>query len=86
MLRPGGQFIFHAFAETPNDQAYEVLDKGKWGKYNNYKAFSPFYKHDNPRKGYEDLVESLGFVDCHVYIEGVSPLLTEKSFEGNLAI
>lgn len=82
MLKPGGQLIFHAFGKTAVDEAYDILDRGKWVKYNNRKSISPFYECENPKQEYENVIRSVGFVDCHIYAENYVPRFLKQSFEG----
>lgn len=82
MLKPGGQLFFTAFEKIFFDEVYEKMDQGKWSKYHNYKAISPFYKSKYPLKEYESIIKSLGFVDCHMFTEAFTPQMSEKSFEG----
>lgn len=82
MLKPGGQFMFTAFEEVFTDEAFEKLDQQKWKKYHNYKAMSPFYKCCNPLEEYKKCIESVGFVDCHIYSENFKIQCREDSFDG----
>lgn len=82
MLKPGGQFFFIAFEKSCIDDAYEMLDRGKWIKYNNRKSISPFYSFENPLNEYETVIKSLGYVDCHLFLEYFKPRLSVKSLEG----
>lgn len=85
MLRPGGQFIFNAFEEVFTDEAFENLDKGKWRKYENFKALSPFYKFQNPLEEYRKLVEELQFVNCPIYSENFKMQFLKEDFDGNFS-
>lgn len=82
MLKPGGQLFFIAFEKLFADEAYDELDQGKWLKYENRKAISPFFNSENPLKEYETVIKDLGFVDCHMFIEPFKDRLPEKAFEG----
>lgn len=84
MLKPGGQLFFNTLDKTYIEEAYDILDQGKWKIYNNYKAHSPFYTFENPFKEYETLIKSLGYVDCHIFLEHFKTQLPEGSFEGKL--
>lgn len=86
MLRPGGQLFFHAFGKTVLDEAYTMLDRGKWAKYNNRKSISPFFESEDPKQEYEKVIESVGFVDSHVFAEDYVPRFTKKSFEGRMLL
>lgn len=82
MLKPGGQLFFIAFEKLFADEAYDRMDQGKWKKYNNRKAISPFYNSENPMKEYESLLNELGFADSNIFIEPFKDMLPEKAFEG----
>lgn len=84
MLRPCGQLIFTAFTKTPIDEAYDKLDGGKWGKYDNWKSHIPFHNHLDPKQGYDDLLKSTGYIDCHLIKESFVTFHTEESFEGKV--
>lgn len=83
MLKPGGQFMFNAFKEVFTDEAFEKLDQGKWKKYHNYKAISPFYKYENPLEEYKKCIQSVGFEDCHIRTENFKIQFLEENFDGN---
>lgn len=86
MLKPGGQLFFNGFEKLFADDAYIELDKGKWAKYNNGKAVSPFYTSENPTGEYERIIKELGFVDCQIFVEPFEDTLPEKAFEGNVLV
>lgn len=69
MLIPGGQLIFLALEKSSIDFAYDLLDEGKWRKCNNRQSISPFYRSENPKKEYENIIKSLEFVDCHLFTD-----------------
>lgn len=66
MLKPGGQIFICTFSETPIDSAFEKLDKGRWSKYKNFQANSPFYKSACAAGDYRNIIEGVGFKNCHV--------------------
>lgn len=82
MLRPGGQLFFNAFAKVPQDDVFDILDKGKWGRYENWKSHSPFYNHTDPRQSYEDLIKDIGFVNCHLFKESTVTYFSEPECDG----
>lgn len=84
MLRPGGQLYFCTFAKLIHDEVFDILDKGKWGKYDNWKSHSPFYSHSDPKHGYEELVTEIGFVHCQLFEESVTTYYTDESFNRKL--
>lgn len=75
--------MFNAFEEIFTDEAFEKLDKGKWGKYDHYKAISPFYQFEKPLEEYRKIVEALGFVNCHLYMEHFKLQFRKEDFDGN---
>lgn len=81
MLKPGGQLFFSTFQKVFTDDAYEKLDEGKWSKYENRKAISPFHKSDDPVQEYKKIIESVGFVNCHIYTEHYVPRMPQSFFE-----
>lgn len=83
MLKPGGQLFFHTLDKTFLEEAYDVLDQGKWSKYNNRKSHSPFYSSEDPLNDYQILIRNLGYVDCHISSEHFKANLPKESFEGN---
>lgn len=82
MLKPGGQLCFVAFKKLYGDEAYDKLDEGKWCIYENRKAISPFYKADDPKKEYENVIKSVGFVDIHCFSDEYKPRRTENNLDG----
>lgn len=83
LLLPGGQVFFNAITKTPIDEAYDNLDKGKWGKYENWRAHTSFHNDEDPKLQYEYLLGNVGFSDCQLFKETFTILYTEESFEGN---
>lgn len=86
MLKPGGQVFFNVYEKPFTDEAFEMLDKGKWNKYDNWKAISPFYFCDNPMKEYEKVLKSTGFIDINIFSEHFALRISESSLEGKLVI
>lgn len=82
MLKPGGQLFFNSFQKLITDEVYEKLDQGKWSKYNNRERISPFSKSENPLKEYENVIESVGFVDCHIFPGSFTRRISEQYFDG----
>lgn len=82
MLKPGGQLFFIAFQKIITDEAFDKLDEGKWSKYQNRKAISPFYKSKDPVKEYENIIKSVGFVDCQITTEHTVFRMPQDFFEG----
>lgn len=69
MLKPGGQFFISTFEESPLDQAYEILDYGKWRKHNHRRAISCFYKHKNALDELTNIIVQEGFLDVFTKVE-----------------
>lgn len=84
MLKPGGQLFFHAFEKTTVDDAYDTLDRGKWIKYSNGNAISPFYRCENVINQYENVIKSVGFEDCKMFQEIFTLRSAERIFEGEV--
>lgn len=84
MLKPGGQFFFTAYEKTAIDEVFEKLDEGRWEKYNNRKAHTPFYNFENPCKEYNNLMQRSGFIDCQTFSDHIAPRFSEKDYEGNV--
>lgn len=84
MLRPGGQLYFNAMGKLPQDVVFDKLDKGKWAKYDNWRSHSPFHDHSDARKGYEELLREIGFVDCHLSEELFITYHPEEAFKGEI--
>lgn len=82
MLKPGGQLMFNTFEKTFMDEVYDEFDNGKWGKYDNRKAMSPFYFYENPFAEYKALIKNLDFVDCHYNTGTFTVRFTQKAFDG----
>lgn len=78
--------MFNAFEEIYTDEAFEKLDQGKWRKYNNEKAISPFYWSENRLKEYQNLIKDVGFVDCHVSSQNYRTQSSLSAFEGKFII
>lgn len=84
MLKPGGQLFFNAFQKVFTDDVFERLDQGRWSKYDHAKGISPFYEFDNPVKEYENVIKSVGFVDCHIFTQSYKPGMSEAFFKGKV--
>lgn len=82
MLKPGGQLFFNTFEINPMDDAFELLDKGKWAKYNNSRSLSPFHNSENPLEQYMELIKNLGFRNVHIFSENHTGTFDEKTFNG----
>lgn len=82
MLKPGSQLMFTAFEKLFIDEVYDHLDNGKWSKYDNRKAISPFYFHDDPFMEYQNLFRNLGFINCHFSEGEIAAQYSEKAYDG----
>lgn len=69
MIKPGGQFFISTFEESPLDQAYEILDYGKWRKHNHRTAISCFYKRQNALDELKKIILQEGFVELYTKVE-----------------
>lgn len=82
MLQTGGQLFFLTFEKIPADDGYSSLDEGKWRKYDNLPGKSPFYKSNSPKEEYNSILQSLGYVDTHIFTRTFSQCVTEGVLEG----
>lgn len=86
MLKPNGQLFFVTFGKTPMDEVFDILDDGKWVKYNNRKAISQFSRYLNPLKEYEALMENFGYIDLFYDTEDYTGRFSEKMLEGKFLL
>lgn len=61
LLKPGGHLIYSTFEHLPLNEAYENLDKTKWGKYNHSNFISAFWKRQDPLEDFRKLTQRIGF-------------------------